>query len=97
MSKVNHYTTEERMQHLSSWKSTGISQMDYCKQHGIKYLTFNKWVYKSRDNNSTKESKKTKAEKKFIPIQVTETPNISRQYPIKVEIEFPDGTKVHIN
>ena len=97
MAKPSQYTSEQRTQHLSDWKNSGLTQADYCKQHGIKYLTFNKWVYKSRNTNSAKKLKIAKPQKNFIPIRLTESPCIAGHLITKVEIEFPDGTKLRIN
>ncbi len=93
----NHFTADQRAEHLSGWKKSGQSQLEYCKQQGIKYLTFNKWIYKSRGMNSTANLKISASPKKFIPIHVTESPSISTQLRTTVEIEFPDGTKLRIN
>lgn len=92
-----HFTADQRAEHLSAWKDSGQSQLEYCKQQGIKYLTFNKWIYKSRGMNSIANLKISKSPKKFIPIHVTESPSISAQLRTTVEIEFPDGTKLRIN
>jgi hypothetical protein len=92
------YTPEERINHLSSWKNSGLTQADYCKEHGIKYLTFNKWVYKSRSTTDPiKKIDKPKSQKNFIPIRVTNSPVVSVGMLTKVEIEVPDGTKLRIN
>lgn len=93
----NHFTADQRSEHLLAWKKSGQSQLEYCKQQGIKYLTFNKWIYKSRGINSIAKLKISASPKKFIPIHVTESPGISAPLRTIVEIEFPDGTKLRIN
>lgn len=93
----NHFTAEQRAEHLSAWTNSGQSQLEYCKQQGIKYLTFNKWIYKSRDKKSVDDLEILKTQKKFIPIHVSESLKVSSQFRSSVEIEFPDGTKLRIN
>lgn len=98
MAAPSKYTAAEKTNHISSWRVSGISQKEYCAQHDLKYQTFCRWVYKSReDNSSIEETKNIRVQKNFIPIRVTE--NISSQKSIvtKVELEFPDGTKLRIN
>lgn len=97
MARTSKYTSEQRDAHIVQWKSSGLNQTDYCKQHGITYHLFNKWAGKSRATPPTKKIKITRNEKKFIPIVVTEPPGVSGSILIKVEIEFPDGTKLRIH
>ncbi len=96
MSRI-HFTAEERLAHLSSWKKSGESKLEYCKRQGIKQLTFNKWIYKTSGLNSDANLKVVKSRKKFIPIHVTASPDVSDPLRTTVEIEFPDGTKLRIN
>lgn len=95
MAGINKYTPEEKANHISRWKSSGITQKEYCLQHNIKYLTFGKWLYNSRSKSAIKKPK-VSSSKTFIPIRVTENVTPSKNM-TKVEIEFPDGTKLRIH
>ena len=97
MSKQIRYTKEQSAQHLSDWKHSGQSQAAYCKLHEINYPVFNKWLCRSRETTSAKKTRTAKSQKNFIPIRVTESDCVAAHMAIKVEIEFPDGTKLRIN
>ncbi len=44
MSVSKKKQNRERWQgHMDSWKSSGLSQREYCLKNGIKYLTFINW------------------------------------------------------
>ncbi len=94
MAALSKYTPEEKANHISTWKSSGITQKEYCVQHNLKYMTFGKWISDRNRNNRTVK-KKESSPKNFIPIRVTE--NIPSKNMTKVEIEFPDGTKLRIH
>lgn len=97
MAKHIQYLSEQCSQHLSEWKHSGQSQADYCRQQDINYATFNKWLCRSRGTTSARKSKTAKLQKNFIPIHVIEPTCVAAHLVTKMEIEFPDGTKLRIN
>lgn len=36
------------MQHLENWMLSGKSQSEYCREHGLKYSTFQNWRRKRK-------------------------------------------------
>ncbi len=33
----------KHLQHISIWKASGLTQVAYCRQHGLKAKTFSRW------------------------------------------------------
>ncbi|MBX3639976.1 MAG: transposase [Nitrosomonas sp.] len=41
-------TAETRRNHIEVWQSSGMSQVAYCRTHGLNTKTFGNWVRKYR-------------------------------------------------
>ena len=57
--------------HIDRWKSSGMSQRDYCTQEGIDFKQFYYWYRVSKDMAAKKQS----VERGFVPIRITEDIN----------------------
>jgi transposase-like protein len=63
-------TKQERAEawrgHLESWHKSGLTQVAYCRQHGISIKTFHRWRRKEKEAQSTTPSTLT-----LVPVSVT--------------------------
>jgi hypothetical protein len=50
---MKRITQAERLAHIQSWRSSGLSRPKYCHESGIKYSTFLSWFKQEVDQNST--------------------------------------------
>jgi len=67
-------------QHLDTQKASGLSQIDYCKQHDIKVATLQYWRKKLRPTKS----------KKLIPVVNSPASTLARlQLGSSVVIDLP--------
>ncbi len=57
--------TTEMFVHIESWKSSGLSQSAFCKQHQLKPPTFYYWLKRYRLKQMPVE------QKGFIPVSLT--------------------------
>jgi hypothetical protein len=39
-----NFTTEERRNHVSKWRASGLNQAAYCRQEGLLYHRFRSWL-----------------------------------------------------
>ena len=37
-----------KIEHLQSWMHSGKTQSEYCREHGLKYSTFQNWKRKNK-------------------------------------------------
>jgi transposase-like protein len=45
------------LDHVNSWKESGLSINKYCKENGLKYSSFHYWIRKAgRDNPRSADS-----------------------------------------
>ena len=55
--------------HLAAWKSSGLSQAAYCRQHGLTQNDFSRWKREvSRRDNNAQPAIPAAA---FVPVRVT--------------------------
>ena len=76
----NNKTKEE---HIDDWKSSGLSKIEYCRNSGIHYSTFQSWI--------RKESPKKVAWK---PIQIREETEESKNF---FELRIGENWKLEID
>ncbi|HHI2554929.1 IS66 family insertion sequence element accessory protein TnpA [Klebsiella aerogenes] len=43
MQQRKQYTLEERRQHVTNWRASGLTRQQYCELHDIKFSTFREW------------------------------------------------------
>lgn len=60
--KKSKTSIEQKRAHISAWKQSKLSKVEYCKTHEIKYINFLNWF------NQEKARKKTTSP--FIPIEI---------------------------
>jgi hypothetical protein len=73
-------------EHVSKWRDSGLSQADYCRQHGLCQNSFSYHKIKSSTGLMP-----TKAESAgFVRVQVTPQP----QYHEPLTLHFANGTRL---
>ena len=40
-----------KIEHLKNWALSGKPQAEYCREHGVKYSTFQNWICKRKSTN----------------------------------------------
>ena len=77
------HAEEQMYKAIAGWQASGLSQLEYCKVHGIRYHVFHYWYkkYNSRDVAS-------KHQQGFIALQVGE------QRAAYAEVCFASGHRV---
>lgn len=89
------YTRAERTAYIDAFKSSGLTQTDFCKEHNINYKSFNNWLrlHKQSDLGGSAQSKSAPdPQSKFIPVQVSDfavaKDNIFQQSPATADAKF---------
>lgn len=70
--------TIQPSQHVTNWRAGGLSQADYCREHGINPKTFSAWV-------RNEFHKDTGLPLEVIPVQVTPS---ARRYTDTADASF---------
>ena len=77
--------TEEKLtywqQHIDSWKNSGLSQQNYCKQNELTFSSFGYWRGRLKKNQA--------ASGKLIPVSISRASLINIYLPSGVRIETP--------
>ena len=86
--KNNEERTREMASHISGWRVSGLSQADYCRQHGLVARTFRNWVRRHGGHQSVE-----KGEARFIPLgqEPAQVPVLTVHYPNGTYIACPAG------
>lgn len=72
--------TERMLALVKQWRSSGMSQKEFCLEAGIKLGTFSYWVSRSKES-----------EKGFVPL-VPEKNTSTKE----IELIYPNGVKLKI-
>jgi hypothetical protein len=59
------------LQHVDAWRSSGLTQAQYCRQHGLAAKSFSFWLRRRR----TEESAVSVVD--LIPVQIAQTDKAS--------------------
>ncbi len=82
-----HERNEEMQAHLDTWKSSGLTQVEYCQQHNIKPHIFT--YYKSKlGYGSTKVTSNT-----LMPVQIVS----EQSHRSGITINLPDNLSIDVN
>lgn len=77
------YSREEMISLIGRWKSSGLSQSVFCKEHKVTYSLFQYWYGKIKKEARSDDSG-------FVEIKVK--PSAILSHPI--EIIFPSGARI---
>jgi hypothetical protein len=85
------YSLEEKLNHVSMWRNSGLLLVNYSRQTGIPLKTLRYWA--------TLETKKARRLRKkmgagFLPVAVAEDP---AEPPIQIIIEFPKEIRITLS
>ena len=97
------YTAEQKEGFCQDWKKSGLSQSQYCREKGLKVMTFNGWVKKFLQEGlgCVEQKNQSKQAKKFIPLSVSdkgfkEAEAIEIKIPGKMIITIPITSQVRL-
>ena len=75
-------------QHIENWKSSGLSQTQYCKDHHLKVPTFQYWKSKMD---------RLSLSRPLIPLTVKSTiSSTTSSFPSGVSLSFKDRFNIHL-
>ncbi|MCP5245596.1 MAG: IS66 family insertion sequence element accessory protein TnpB [Burkholderiales bacterium] len=60
-------TQEQQIRHIKAWQASGLSQVAYCRDHGLNSKTFGNWLRVYRDVQ--KDNQRTS----LIPVTIRTT------------------------
>jgi hypothetical protein len=88
MEEEKEYSLEERLNHVSVWRNSGLLLANYSRQTGIPLKTLRYWA--------TLETKKARRQRKkmgtgFLPVAISADPV---EPPCKIIIELPKGIRI---
>ena len=84
MGKMNHWTPAEREEYVLRYRTSGLTQKQYCEEEGLSVATLGYWLKRARDQEEQQVGS-------FVPIQPAARDNKD------IEIIYPDGIKVRMN
>jgi transposase-like protein len=86
---MQRYSREERENHLSTWRASGMSGQAYCRQHNIVSTTFYSWV-KAEKTRIALESAASS-----VMVRVAPSPNAGKPLSSTICIEKRD-VRIHL-
>lgn len=84
----NNYSQAEKTELVTQWKSSGISQKEWCKDQELSIHTFRKWV-----GRYGKALEEVEPKTEFIPLTFTDQV-ITSDY--ELQLIYPNGVKLCI-
>jgi hypothetical protein len=79
---------------IQGWKSSGLTQREYCLQHHIRYHVFHYWYKVYRDEQQARVNNPSP----FVALQLPAQENITTTPPLPtttdVELLLPDGKRL---
>ena len=74
---------------IRKWESSGLSQEQFFRKHGIAKSTFGYWRKKY-----LKETSNSKRKKNFIPVNIAKTDYINNKGQGVLELIYPNGVRL---
>ena len=65
---------DEQLQYIQLWEESGLTKAEFCRQIGIGYSNFMKWIYRHTNqvnNLSLNRHRDTKTQR-IVPVSITE-------------------------
>lgn len=96
MNKTSQQANRERwMKHVSEWRQSGLTQLAYCRLHGLVSVTFNAWVGREKRTSVEPAAPLTLVPVVVQPAAVHGGLNspISLQHHSGWQLHLPAGTK----
>ena len=79
--------------HVEAWRESGLSQADYCHQHGLNRKTFSLWT--RRDQGEPSMVKDTSLE--LISVQVSPSVPVATAEASALLLRFPHGVQLELS
>ena len=79
--------------HVEAWRESGLSQADYCHQHGLNRKTFSLWTRRVQDDLSM--SKDSPLE--LIAVQVAPSAPFETTEASAIMLRFPHGAQLELS
>jgi transposase-like protein len=92
MRKNQKFTKEQMYARIESWKQSGLSQNQFCKEENLSTSTFNYWLKKYKQEKDLVANADSKPVKTFLPVEVTQE-TIHRDKDC-ITITYPNGIQV---
>ena len=86
--KQRRYTPEERKHHLVSWRDSGLTMSEYCREHDLSISSLSLW-------NKSQEKTKPKDLREISATPAATGTIRCKQLP--VEVVIPNGIKIRIS
>jgi len=78
--------------HVEAWRESGLSQANYCQQHGLNRKTFSLWT--RRDQGESSMDRDTSLE--LISVQVSPSVPVASAEASALLLRFPHGTQLKL-
>ena len=79
--------------HGEAWRESGLSQADYCHQHGLNRKTFSLWT--RRDQADSSMNRDTSLE--LISVQVSSSVPVTIPEASALLLRFPHGAQLELS
>ena len=79
--------------HVEAWRESGLSQADYCHQHGLNRKTFSLWT--RRDQADPSMDRDTSLE--LISVQVSPSVPVATAEASALLLRFPHGAQLELS
>ena len=79
--------------HVEDWRESGLSQADYCHQHGLNRKTFSLWT--RRDQGEPSMDRDTSLE--LISVQVSPSVPVATAEASALLLRFPHGAQLELS
>lgn len=80
-------------QHVEAWRESGLSQADYCHQHGLNRKTFSLWT--RRDQGDPSMARDTSLE--LIAVQVSPSVPVATAEASALLLRLPHGAQLELS
>lgn len=80
-------------QHVEAWRASGLSQADYCHQHGLNRKTFSLWTRRDQDDPS--RDRDTSLE--LIAVQVSPSEPAATAEASTLLLRLPHGAQLELS
>ena len=79
--------------HVEAWRESGLSQADYCHQHGLNRKTFSLWT--RRDQGDPSMDRGTSLD--LIAVQLSSSVPIATAEASTLLLRFPHGAQLELS
>jgi len=79
--------------HVEAWRESGLSQADYCQQHGLNRKTFSLWT--RRDQGAPSMNRGTSLE--LISVQVSPSVPVATAEASALLLRLPHGAQLELS